>query len=74
LCFGVTGKKKDEKKTDLAKGNDAKSLNYQEFLEFICAVSHYVIRNPYYPLHERVEKFVVAFVKGKRPNPGNSPM
>mmetsp|Transcript_33518 Transcript_33518/g.65895 ORF Transcript_33518/g.65895 Transcript_33518/m.65895 type:complete len:996 (+) Transcript_33518:59-3046(+) len=68
------GKKKDEKKTDLAKGNDAKSLNYQEFLEFICAVSHYVIRNPYYPLHERVEKFVVAFVKGKRPNPGNSPM
>jgi hypothetical protein len=54
---------------DSAVGAPAKELSYRQFLELLAAVSHYVIRNPYYALHDRVEKFIISVLASRKKLP-----
>jgi len=46
-----------------------KELNYRCFLELLAAVSHYVIRNPYFALHDRVDKFILSVLASRKKLP-----
>jgi len=50
-------------------GSSSKDLSYHQFLEMLAAVSHYVIRNPYYAVHDRVEKFIVCVLASRKKLP-----
>lgn len=47
----------------------AKELSYRQFLELLAAVSHYVIRNPYLALHDRVDKFINTVLASRKKLP-----
>lgn len=50
-------------------GQPSKELSYRQFLELLAAVSHYVVRNPYYALHDRVDKFIVSVLASRKKLP-----
>ena len=50
-------------------GGPSKELSYKQFLELLAAVSHYVIRNPYFALHDRVEKFIATVLASRKKLP-----
>ena len=38
-------------------------VTFKIFLEFLVAASHFVIRNPYFAVHDRMEKLLTLFIK-----------
>lgn len=60
----------DKAGDDDASGNaPAKELSYKQFLELLAAVSFYVVRNPYYALHDRVERFISSVLASRKKLP-----
>lgn len=47
----------------------SKELSYRHFLELLAAVSHYVIRNPYVAVHDRVDKFILSVLASRKKLP-----
>lgn len=46
-----------------------KEISYRHFLEFLCALAHFVIRNPYYATHDRLEKFIIGTFASRKKLP-----
>ena len=43
-----------------------KELSYRQFLEFVTGIAHFTQRNPYYTLHDRVDKFIIQHLKSRK--------
>jgi hypothetical protein len=59
----------DDTSSSTAPASLPKELTYRSFLELLAAVSHYVIRNPYYSTHDRVDKFILSVLASRKKLP-----
>jgi hypothetical protein len=70
---GGTANKRAEEDDDTSSSNAPasvpKELTYRSFLELLAAVSHYVIRNPYFSTHDRVDKFILSVLASRKKLP-----
>lgn len=57
----ITPSSDDNSSDDLT----GRRLSFSQFNECLVGVSHYAIRNPYYALHDRVDKFIELFIRTK---------